>query len=217
MAEPAPPESGPAPPAGALIDALRARGAARVDPVQLHFLEALARRAEAHDGRTRRLLDDRLARAAQEFGTHLDAANHPAPAVATSRGSPLAELLAHIGRHSLAGTAGSAAGQSAGAGTELKSLVVFRDSWSRLRVDRQLSAALAQAPENAGPLNSHLLALQAMQAMRELSPAYLARFLSHADALLWLDQADVAGKAAPRSAARGEQDRKRKPGRGKAG
>ena len=78
------------------------------------------------------------------------------------------------------------------------------------QVEQQLAEALAQAPENAGPLNSHLLALQSLKLMRDVSPGYLKRFVSYVDALLWLDQADNAGKPAPKSAAKGEKDRKRK-------
>ncbi len=56
-------------------------------------------------------------------------------------------------------------------------------------------------------LNSHLLALQSLKLMRDLSPGYLKRFVSYVDALLWLDQADNAGKPV----AKGERDKKRKP------
>ncbi|MBS0545721.1 MAG: DUF2894 domain-containing protein, partial [Proteobacteria bacterium] len=101
---------------------------------------------------------------------------------------------------------------------ELKSLRQFRRTWSKLNVERQLSHAVARAPDNAGPLNSHHLALQALTQMRELSPAYLEQFLSYIDALQWLDEANagrsgVKAKGAPRA----ERERKRKPTRGKAG
>ena len=71
---------------------------------------------------------------------------------------------------------------------ELKSLRYFRRTWSALSVDRQL----AQGPENAGPLNSHRLVLRSLQLMRDVAPNYLERFMSYADALLWLEQADGA-------------------------
>ncbi|MFP4906442.1 DUF2894 domain-containing protein, partial [Paraburkholderia sp. BR14261] len=50
-----------APAARALLDAWRARGADQLDPVRFHFIEALERRAAAHAGEARRLLDARLA------------------------------------------------------------------------------------------------------------------------------------------------------------
>ncbi|PKO55269.1 MAG: hypothetical protein CVU28_06990, partial [Betaproteobacteria bacterium HGW-Betaproteobacteria-21] len=43
------------------IGGLRARGAARFDPVHFRFIESLARRAAAHGGAARRELDRRLA------------------------------------------------------------------------------------------------------------------------------------------------------------
>jgi len=92
---------------------------------------------------------------------------------------------------------------------ELKSLRYFRDSWSKLHVERQLGEILARRPENAGPLNSHLLVLRALERMRDLSPAYLTRFMAHAEALLGIDRslgfdvsevraAALAGEARPR-------------------
>ncbi len=81
---------------------------------------------------------------------------------------------------------------------ELKSLRYFRSTWSRLSAEQQLAQALAQAPENAGPLNSHLLVLRALQLMQEVSPDYLQRFMSYADTLLWLEQMDDLSGAVKR-------------------
>ncbi|ENO84009.1 DUF2894 domain-containing protein, partial [Thauera linaloolentis] len=112
--------------------------------------------------------------------------------------SPLAELLAHAARSSLhaaipaLGSTQSAAGAPAG---ELKSLRYFGSTWSRLSLEQQLSQALARAPDNAGPLNSHFLVLQALIRMRDIAPQYLENLMSYADALLWLDLADP-GKGA---------------------
>lgn len=78
---------------------------------------------------------------------------------------------------------------------ELKSLSYFRRTWSRLSVDQALSHSLAQAPENAGPLNSHHLMLQSLSLMRKIAPDYLEHFMAYADALLWLDL--VEGSRAP--------------------
>lgn len=133
---------------------------------------------------------------------------------------PLTELLAHIARQAPDGsTTGAAHGARGGveAQGELRSMRHFRSTWSRLSVDRQLSRALAQAPENAGPLNSHFLVLQALTQMRDISPQYLGQFMSYVDALLWLDQADSGRSPAPKNTARGERDKKRKSGRGSAG
>ncbi|WP_018989926.1 DUF2894 domain-containing protein [Aromatoleum toluclasticum] len=135
--------------------------------------------------------------------------------------SPLNGLLAHIGRHTPAGTAdhsvdgGQGAGAAFSAQPELKSLSYFRSTWSRLSLERQLADAFAQAPENAGPLNSHFLVLQALGQMRDISPEYLRQFMSYVDALLWLEQADNSrnpprNNAARKNAVRGEREKKRK-------
>ena len=124
------------------------------------------------------------------------------------RSSALADLLAHIERNADADGTPSAAEESDPPAvtrvmkrSELKSIAYFRDTWVKLRVDRQLAQAFAQAPENAGPLNSHRLMLQALQSMREASPDYLARFMAWAEALLWLEQADIGRKPARENAA----------------
>ena len=82
---------------------------------------------------------------------------------------------------------------------ELKSLRYFRSTWSALSVDRQLAQALAQGPENAGPLNSHRLVLRSLQLMRDVAPNYLQRFMSYADALLWLERAEASGTPAKKA------------------
>lgn len=247
------------PPAGTdpngLIDALRARGAERFDPVGFRLIEALARRAAAHQDHARQLLDRRLAAALAEFGERLDRAEREARDAlacgsaqfpeaadslrqhcdagdfrelhqllarlqAQSGSQALAELLAHVGRQaSEATTAGPAHAVQASAEqpAELKTSRLFRRTWSRLRVDQQLSDALAQAPESAGPLNSHFLVLQSLRLMRDISPDYFEQFTSYVDALLWLERADAGSSPAPKTAARGKGGAKRKSGRGKAG
>lgn len=140
------------------------------------------------------------------------ALNAPGPA------GPLAELLRHIERQSSALGDERVADQAVAAGglpAELKAVRYFRSTWSRLSVDQQLSRSRARVPENAGPLNSQRLVLRSVELMREVSPAYLSRFMSYVDTLLWLDQAHLAGPPAPASASRSETDRKRKPSRGR--
>ena len=89
----------------------------------------------------------------------------------------------------------------------------FRRTWSRLNVDRQLSRAHTQAPENAGLLNSHHLVLQTLAQMREISPEYLGHFHLLADTLLWLEQADLAAARRTRAQPGGEREQPRKPSR----
>jgi hypothetical protein len=91
----------------------------------------------------------------------------------------------------------------------------FRDTWARQQVSQHLSRSLARPTDNAGPLNSHRLALRALAQMQALSPAYLARFVAYLDALSWVDQAAASVPLAP--AAGNGTDKKRKPGRAKPG
>lgn len=72
---------------------------------------------------------------------------------------------------------------------DLKSAVRFRETWARISAETEVDKATHRAPENAGPLNAHNLVLRTLGLMRDLSPDYLRRFLSHAETLLWLDQA----------------------------
>lgn len=205
------------------FEALRATGAARRDPVGVRVLEAMLRRLPGLEGpaRTallarieRRLagLRARLARAGEGAGATGGGARAPAAA-----GGALGALLEHIAHQAgaLTGagttaadgaggeaerTAGSAAPVSAPA-AELKALRHFRSTWSRLSLERQLARALAQAPDNAGPLNSHFLVLQALIRMRDIAPQYLEGFIAHVDALWWLERADPGRAPAQRGAA----------------
>ena len=158
----------------------------------------------------------------------------PAGGVASGRpaGGPLAALLRHADAQSAAMAAavdptadpadstGTTTPPGPGsASAELKALRWFRRTWSRLSADRALQQSLAQAPAQAGPLNSHRLALRSLQRMRELSPAYLERFTGYAEALLRLDDGGPGGPAAPGpsgSSAPGERGGRKSAGRAKA-
>lgn len=205
-------------PAAQAIAALRARGAGQHDPVRFHFIEALARRTAATRGTARALLEGRLTRAIDDYAARCEGmpGRADAPGDAPTAASPLTELLAHIAGQNRSVFAGPAPDASA-APAELKALSCFRDTWSKLRVDQQFHQALADEPENAGPLNSHFLVLRALRLMRDISPAYLKHFMDYADALLWLEQADGGAKPAPKNIVLGERDKKRKAPRGKAG
>jgi hypothetical protein len=142
---------------------------------------------------------------------------------APARGGLLAALLATLdGRNALqtspvADAAASVQPMAAGAADELKTLRDFRDTWTRLRVDRQLSRSQDKAPENPGPLNSHLLVLRALRRMQDISPAYLERFVGHVEALMWLDQAGVRSAAQPAKPGRAAAGSKARPARSRKG
>jgi len=241
MAEDGAPGDSAADPAGSPADAsvdlpaglaaLRASGAAERDPVRFAYLVALTRRAATQPAAIRQWLDTRIDAAVAEL------AARPVPPVpepaATEAASPLAELLAYIGQQAhdqappteLPGAPTAAAsgqrrpveaknpevGRSAPA-PELKSVAYFRDEWSKLSTEQQLTQTLAQAPENAGPMNSQHLVLRSLQRMRDIAPDYLQGFMSYIDTLIWLEHADPTRPAGGRATA-GEGESKARPGK----
>jgi len=192
----------------ATLDAWRARGADRADPLRFRLIAALAGRAVRHDGEARRVLDARLAELVSQYEAQAaPAAGEPAPQPAAPAG--LAALLDYI-------ETGAAPGAPAHAGAdararrrgqypELDQLDYFQATWARLSTDRQLRQSQEQVHENAGPLNSNHLVHRALSLMREQSPGYLHQFLSYLDALSWVDQLSNNGGLAAKPAARAKK------------
>lgn len=106
----------------------------------------------------------------------------------------LAELTRHMAQHAQDIPETSQPG-SHSTRPELKSIRYFRNTWSKLSAEKQVTQALLQAPKNAGPINSHMLVLRSLAMMRGISPDYLNRFMSYADTLLRLDPATQEKKA----------------------
>lgn len=71
----------------------------------------------------------------------------------------------------------------------MHSIRYFRESWVKANSERLVANAIENAPKDAGPLNSHKLAIRSLMAMRDLSPEYLNRFVSYIETLLWLEKA----------------------------
>ncbi|WP_088506501.1 DUF2894 domain-containing protein [Burkholderia ubonensis] len=183
--------------ARAMLDAWRASGADRLDPVRFHRIDALERRAAGHDGDARRLLDARLDALLAGYAGDVERAgdaNEPDEvAQARPASGALAGLVTHIARDA----------QADRAGIDPALIEYFRETWSKVRTEKQYRQALDQVPRNAGPLNSSSLVHRSLSLMRDLSPGYLQQFLSYVDALAWLE--DLAGggaqaeKEAPRA------------------
>lgn len=214
----------------ALLEALREGGVAARDPVQAARLEALARRAASQPESVRRWLESRLRPvdamrpvSAESHAEDLPSAANPPAA------SPLGDLLAYISEHAHAPLAVSRPPQQAASleqplpavarppslarerkAPELKSVAWFQETWSKLSAEQQLTQTLAQAPENAGPMNSQHLVLRSLQRLREIAPEYLQGFMSYVDSLVWLDHAAPA-KPAPGRVAAGERESKERP------
>jgi len=196
----------------AAIDDLRAQGLPTLDPAGFHHLQNLARRTTELQGSARRFLDARLAQALQRARGRLAAVS---PAAAGCRAaepageraaavqviaplspvSPLALLTRELhALHQAPGEELAAAAQHAGGerearrapAGELRALRAFKSTWWHLRDEQRLAQALAAVPPNAGPLNTQRLVLRALQHMRECSPGYFHRFLSHLETLQWL-------------------------------
>jgi len=174
------------------IASLRLIGADQFDPVRLHYLQVLATRASAHKGTVKRILDAKLAQDLTAFRKRFeqaqrDAKDTVAPSNESDPRASLDELVRYMAQHSPDPTEGSFDGD-VGLRRELKTTRYFRNTWSKLSVDKQVTQAIKQAPKNAGPINSHMLVLRSLALMREISPDYLNRFTSYVDALLCLDQ-----------------------------
>lgn len=182
--------------ARATLDAWRAQGAERLDPVRYALIDALDRRAGTHAGATRRVLDARIDTLLADYATGVERATAQLPADAENT-APHGEnahgnLTAQIGSPD----------HLARSGPPAELLDYFRDVWSKLSSDQQVQQSLNQVPKNAGPLNSSSLVHRALLLMRELSPGYLRQFLAYADALSWLEDLNIATAPAPKDTPR---------------
>lgn len=204
------------------LAAFRSQGVPASERVRFHFIEALARRAARHEGETRRLLDARVAKALSDHQVRLRSAGQAEGQVQEvlqdAKPSALAELVRRLDASSSAweGLASAEEGSPAmPSSAELKTLSHFRATWSKLSVSQRLKQSLHQAPGDAGPLNSHGLAVRALKRMQEISPAYVERFVSYFDALVWLERATAKGFQSPAQGVPAGAERKPKSGRGR--
>ncbi|SEL54790.1 Protein of unknown function [Pseudoxanthomonas sp. GM95] len=186
----------------------RAQGADRHDPLRFAFLDALATRTQAQTGAARALLDARLDGLLAAYGADV-AKTKPKTrkaAQAVSVASPLAELLDALragpqasqppAPASARGTAkkksDAAQPKPIAASTavfpQMPALDEFQRLWEEVRTARQLRQSLEPAPEDAGPLNSHMLVHRALTLMHDTAPGYLQHFLGYVDALSWMAQ-----------------------------
>lgn len=176
----------------ALVQALRLEGAHQVYPVRFHYIEVLARRASAYQGSVRRVLDAKLLTAVAALrASCAQAQKSSATTQPTVPRASLGDLVRHMAAHSLDKPDSRTLAHTT-ARTELKSVQYFRNTWSKLSVEKQVGHALEQVPKNAGPINSHVVALRSLALMRDMSPDYLNRFTSYLDTLLSLEQGEKA-------------------------
>lgn len=170
--------------------ALAARLDAALADYQQRATQALQARQGAEDAQTAQHTRQKMERRrlAAACGVGMPAAS------AQAAESPLAELTRYIDRVRQAPAddpLAHGAQPHQHALPELNSVRRFRETWSRICAEDQVDLAVERGPENAGPLNSHMLVLRSLALMRELSPHYLRRFMAHVDALLWIEQASA--------------------------
>ncbi len=178
----------------ALQTSLRDAGAARFDAVGWHYIEVLSQRARAQTGHAQALLNDKLTTALAQFKRKLDEAPPAAQGSDTSP-SPLATLLSEMAQHTTTPLTAPTTQASKPSAWRAESTQVqqFKKQLNKISVQKQVKQAIAMAPQNAGPINSHMLVLRSLGLMRDASPDYLNRFINYVDTLLSLEE---AGKAA---------------------
>ena len=174
-----------------LMQSLRDAGAAGVDAVGWHYIEVLAKRTQSQSGPAQTLLRDKLLQALQAFEVRLTehqavTTSDPAPAAVPS---PMATLLQDMAPP-LQDAPVRAAIDLFGTHRESPRVRQFRKQLRQISVQKRVSKAIARAPQNAGPINSHMLVLRALGLMRDISPDYLNRFMTHVDTLLCLQESD---------------------------
>lgn len=190
--------------------------------MRLQVIDALASRADAHDGQVRRLLDQRLCALIEACSDDIGSmpiaqgsgVQHATPRTAAP--GALGGLLDHLAAAKLSlGSAGMAedAAWTPQVFPELPALAEFRSTWAKVRSDSQLRQSLEQVSEDAGPLNSGVLVHRAVTLMRTLSPGYLQQFLSYLDSLSWMEQMQGSGVLATSEAPRTTS---RKPARNRS-
>lgn len=189
--------------------ALKTSATGRYDPVRLRYIESLLQRWESSTGKRAQRLERRLRESLAAYRAAQPASTPRAP---QRNASPtglaqLCELLSHgsdndmppleqtLRQQELDLVGAIASRSSASTASEMRSEELraarrFHSAMVSLNADRVVTTALADIPEDCGPLNPQRLATRSLAAMRELSPHYLSRFVSYIDTLLWLEQAE---------------------------
>ncbi|WP_291935231.1 DUF2894 domain-containing protein [Limnohabitans sp.] len=196
---PCPPDAPPSP-ADALT-LLQAEGAAwaaeaaQRDPVGWHYIRVLAERTRTQTGPAQALLQAKLSTAVAQLQARLAAPQNPNTLPSRSTASPLSTLLQDMA----APSAERPLSPSGHGRMDNPRVAQFRQQLGKISVQKQVTQAIAQAPQNAGPINSHMLVLRSLGLMRDLSPDYLNRFMGYVDTLLFLDAPQTV-KATPKKA-----------------
>ncbi|HSD15898.1 MAG TPA: DUF2894 domain-containing protein [Thermomonas sp.] len=174
----------------ARLDAWRAAGTDRVDPVGFHRLEALARRCESADASMQALLQPRIDALAEAHAVAIARKPAASPA-ACGHARPLAALVAECearrgnGIDVDDGNVGAAL--PAVEHPQLPALQPARQLWKAVRTERQLRQSLQKPHEDTGPLNSAQLVNRMLLRMGEAAPGYLEQLIGYVDVLSELE------------------------------
>lgn len=169
------------------LDAWRAAGADRVDPIGFHRLEALVRRCASADSSMLALLKPRIETLVQAHAATIArkaAASRPAP----DHARPLAALVAECAARRGGGIdVDVGQGQPITEHAQVPALQPARQLWKALRTERQLRQSLQKPHEDTGPLNSAQLVNRMLRRMGEASPGYLEHLIGYVDVLSELE------------------------------
>ncbi|MBK1688706.1 DUF2894 domain-containing protein [Rubrivivax gelatinosus] len=174
------------------------------EPVALAVAEALARRASAAEGETRRLLLARLQRRIDAISSAATAA--PAAASAPAPWAALTSLVDRLGR---AEAPPPRSQVRAPAPPPLKTVAALQPTVGRLKAEHRLRQARAQVPENAGPLHSSRVVHRMLQTLHADAPGYLQALSASVEALAELEREFEASLRPAGREARGERRRQR--------
>jgi hypothetical protein len=181
-------EAPPSPPdALAVLQPTQAAEAAQLDPVGWHYILVLAERTRKQSGPAQALLQAKLNTAVAQLHDRLAKPQTPNTLSSCPTPSPLSALLQEMA----APSAQRPLSPSDLGRLDNPRVEQFRQQLGKINVQKQVTQAIAQAPQNAGPINSHMLVLRSLGLMRDISPDYLNRFVGYVDTLLILDSSQL--------------------------
>lgn len=185
----------------ALLQPSQATEAAQLDPVGWHYIMVLAERTRNQTGPAHALLQAKLNTAVTQLQLRLAKPQTPSTLPSSQTPSPLSALLQDMA----APSAQRPLSPSGHGRMDNPRVEEFRQQLGKISIQKQVTQAIAQAPQNAGPINSHMLVLRSLGLMRDLSPDYLNRFMSYVDTLLILEDSGQSKPASKKPQAKGQR------------
>jgi hypothetical protein len=185
----------------ALLQPSQATEAAQLDPVGWHYILVLAERTRNQTGPAHALLQAKLNNAVTQLQLRLAKPQTPSTLPSSQTPSPLSALLQDMA----APSAQRPLSPSGHGRLDNPRVEEFRQQLGKISVQKQVTQAIAHAPQNAGPINSHMLVLRSLGLMRDLSPDYLNRFMGYVDTLLILEDSGRSKPASKKPQATGQR------------